>query len=139
MAVSINTIVDITLEQKLCAELGRPNKSNENKLELNVHGFYRQRYMHNYLGRSSFHACTMDVGASYLRANTQGIWPEYFHHRRRGCLLKEKIKHMRHELFLFLLIKEHAWQGISVRDQLSLKAIGWGPPTEDYAKIDVCI
>jgi hypothetical protein len=135
MAASINTIVDVTLEQKLGAVLGRPNQCNKNKLELHVHGFYGQWCMHNYLGRSSFHACTIDVSASYLRANTQGIWSGYFQHRRRGCLLKEKIKHMRYDLFLFLPMKEHAWQGISVQDQLSLKSIGWGPPTEESPDI----
>ena len=33
-------------------------------------------------------------------------------------------------LFLFLPVKEHVRDGRGVRDQLSLKSIGWGPPGE---------
>jgi hypothetical protein len=53
------------------SELGRSDQSNENELGLNVNGFYGERYMHNCFGRSSFHACTIDVyfifACRYLR------------------------------------------------------------------------
>lgn len=58
------------------------------------------------------------------------------------CLLTKiscnvRIKYIYYFIFLFLPWKERVWNGLLIRDQLTLKEVGWGPPADRDALDDV--
>jgi hypothetical protein len=110
--------------------------TNHQARSMHVHGIYGQRCTLDYFDLPGLHACMRGTSFSHLPNDIPQVWPEYFHERSRGYFVKEKIKHMRRDLFLFLPIREHVWEGKCVHDMLTLKClneIGWecpvGPPS----------
>jgi hypothetical protein len=95
---------------------GMHHNMQENK-QGNLHLFHVREIGWRY----SYFSCGDKTGNILISMEDLSNEDAWFNRTRRQTLF----------LFLFLPIKERGWQGICVREQLSLKSIGWGPPTED--------
>jgi hypothetical protein len=112
-------ILDVACTHAAAMEEIISDQNDKKEMVLNVqYGFHGQRCMQKDL------CIQVDACIHIVRMSP---WTITFAKDHGNMHARKEIKI--YFLFLFLPIKERIWQGISVRDKLSLKSIGWGPPT----------
>jgi hypothetical protein len=131
--------LDVTYTRVAASEEISLDHNKENELELDVHGFYSQRRMQTngsmcmkandpeYILDSSglgLHRYMLE-NSRFFYLGDQLIKVE---DRPADCTWFKRHVHVVMFLYLFLSRKEHPREHRCIRDQLTLKAIGWGPP-----------